>query len=829
MLKRTTFRICMLSWVFIFMGSSLPAQQLAPAAGAVKTNGARTLLASLRPNPELHWQRVSPSAEKPDGPVLYQLLFSTAGTTGTLAKFDSNPRHLTNSDITDLGGVVAIGGMSINAGSGIITFAGGQTFPGAGSSVSITASGGLTAAPNPITGTGTISIASGGVQAGNIAGGQVVKNLNGLFDGVTLAAGTGVSITPSGQTLTIANTSPASPAWGLSGNSGTGCTTSPCAKFLGTIDNTSLEMRVNNLRVFRIEPGTSSMTFGSFNVIGGYGGNAVTAGAGGATIAGGGANSNLNIVTDDFGTIGGGNLNQAGDNAGTTSDHAYATVAGGRGNSATGGWSSVGGGFNNTASGSDSAIGGGESNLASGVDATVNGGNSDRAISNSDTVGGGYHNTASGGDSTVAGGDNNSASGTGSTIGGGSLITASGGGSIVAGGYGNTASGDYATIGGGLGNTANGIRTTIAGGGRTNTSDATTGNRVTDDFGTIGGGGNNQAGDNAGTTSDKPYATVAGGFGNLASGDTSTIAGGSQNIASGQIAFVGGGFANKATAAASAVCGGVSSTASSVSATVAGGQGNTASGTYSTVAGGQGNTASGTGSTVAGGQTGTASGTNSFAVGESTTASADNSFALGRHANTNGFIGSFVWGDASSGTDVNATGSDQFVVRAVGGAIFYTLSDLSTGVRLFSGGGGWASLSDRNVKERFSPVDNRQLLDRVLALPITTWKYKSQAASIRHIGPMAQDFHSAFNVGEDDKHITEIDEGGVALAAIQGLNQKLEDDVQQLQAQLQNKDAQISALKADVEQLRQLSQGLVQRLAEVERTQRQQVKLRAAN
>jgi hypothetical protein len=36
---------------------------------------------------------------------------------------------------------------------------------------------------------------------------------------------------------------------------------------------------------------------------------------------------------------------------------------------------------------------------------------------------------------------------------------------------------------------------------------------------------------------------------------------------------------------------------------------------------------------------------------------------------------------------------------------------------------------------------------------------------------MAQDFHAAFGVGEDDKHITTIDADGVALAAIQGLHQ----------------------------------------------------------
>jgi len=41
---------------------------------------------------------------------------------------------------------------------------------------------------------------------------------------------------------------------------------------------------------------------------------------------------------------------------------------------------------------------------------------------------------------------------------------------------------------------------------------------------------------------------------------------------------------------------------------------------------------------------------------------------------------------------------------------------------------------------------------------------------VRHVGPMAQDFYAAFKVGEDDKHITSIDEDGVALAAIKALH-----------------------------------------------------------
>ena len=174
------------------------------------------MIASLRPNQALQWRRVSPSVEKPDGPVMYQLLFGPAGTPGTIPVFDTNARHLSNSPITVSGGNVVIGGSSglrINAATGIITFASGQPGTAGGTVTSVATGTGLTG--GPITTTGTISIATGGVTtaqlaagavlAGNISGGQVVKNLNGLTDNVTLAAGTGVSITPSGQTLTIAN------------------------------------------------------------------------------------------------------------------------------------------------------------------------------------------------------------------------------------------------------------------------------------------------------------------------------------------------------------------------------------------------------------------------------------------------------------------------------------------------------------------------------------------------------------------------------------------------------------------------------------------------
>ena len=69
----------------------------------------------------------------------------------------------------------------------------------------------------------------------------------------------------------------------------------------------------------------------------------------------------------------------------------------------------------------------------------------------------------------------------------------------------------------------------------------------------------------------------------------------------------------------------------------------------------------------------------------------------------------------------------------------------------------FVSVSDRNAKENFQPVDPRAVLDKVAALPLSEWNYK-QDTSTRHIGPMAQDFYAAFHVGPDDKHITTVDE-----------------------------------------------------------------------
>jgi hypothetical protein len=118
--------------------------------------------------------------------------------------------------------------------------------------------------------------------------------------------------------------------------------------------------------------------------------------------------------------------------------------------------------------------------------------------------------------------------------------------------------------------------------------------------------------------------------------------------------------------------------------------------------------------------------------------------------------------------------------------------------------------SDRNAKEHFAPINPRDVLDKVAALPISRWNYKADAG-VTHLGPMAQDFYSAFAVGMDDRHISMVDADGVALAAIQGLNEKFEvrsqrseDRSRNLEEQLQQNETEIAELKYRLQALEKI-------------------------
>jgi hypothetical protein len=111
--------------------------------------------------------------------------------------------------------------------------------------------------------------------------------------------------------------------------------------------------------------------------------------------------------------------------------------------------------------------------------------------------------------------------------------------------------------------------------------------------------------------------------------------------------------------------------------------------------------------------------------------------------------------------------------------------------------------SDRNVKQDFAPVDAIAVLEKVAALPVQTWAYK-HSTDTRHLGPVAQDFHATFGLGASDTSIASVDADGVALAAIQGLNEKLEARNSKSEARIQQLETENLELKARLEKLEQL-------------------------
>ena len=225
-----------------------------------------------------------------------------------------------------------------------------------------------------------------------------------------------------------------------------------------------------------------------------------------------------------------------------------------------------------------------------------------------------------------------------------------------------------------------------------------------------------------------------------------------------------------------------------------------ASGHYS-IATGYGTAAIGDYSTATGINT-IASGDSSTAMGVNTTASGDWSTAMGSNAVTNGHRGSFVYSDGLSSTNVANYADGQFMVKAQGGFVFFTDAAATTGVTLFPSSGSWTTLSDRNQKTAVVPVDSREVLKKVVEMPLNTWQYKAQDAKYRHMGPMAQDFYAAFKLGESNTGIDTVDADGVALAAIQGLHAQLKDKEAEITSLRAEKDREIAMLHAELTEQR---------------------------
>ena len=473
------------------------------------------------------------------------------------------------------------------------------------------------------------------------------------------------------------------------------------------------------------------------------GGSSVGVGTSTASIVGGIINSIQTNATSTF--IGGGSNN-------VISSGAYASlIVGGSGNVVLTNtkWASIGGGIGNNINGTGSVVGGG------GTDGTTVAGN--LIVANAATIGGGLGNNNNADYGTVGGGNANSlqAGATYSLIGGGNSnsIHINSLDSVLTGGIGNTiqANAGFSVIGGGQANQ------TFAG------------------WSFIGSGNSNMIQINS------LDSVLTGGIGNTiqANAGFSVIGGGQGNQTFSGWSFIGGGNNNIITTG-------------TIDSTIGGGNANSNTANYATITGGSQNHVGGMYATVPGGYQNVALGLYSFAAGHDATANYD---------------GDFVWSDGSAATA--SFTNNQFMARASSGFVLLTTAQASpasyasgtAGVALDPGATSWSTISDRNAKKNFEPVDGEAVLAKLAQVPVQRWNYKWEADdSVPHIGPMAQDFKAAFYPGRNDRSISTLEFDGVELAAIQGLNQKLNE-----------KDTEIKTLK-------QQNDSLAERLNQLEAT-----------
>jgi hypothetical protein len=408
--------------------------------------------------------------------------------------------------------------------------------------------------------------------------------------------------------------------------------------------------------------------------------------------------------------------------------------------------------------------------------------------------------------------------------------------SSIAGGDLNTNGAPYSTIGGGEWNTLEpAVGWSFLGGGFNNRIGADAyacflgsgeENLIADGvfFGTIAGGVVNRiaagsdrsaigGGDHNTIDGNSPWATIPGGYLNhiRANSDRSVIGGGVLNSIAGDSVFatIAGGAGNDigTNAPGSVVSGGEDNHIGNDSpyAVIAGGvvQNIGTNSDSGTIGGGMGNTivANGYLATIPGGQDNLAT-AYAFAAGF-------NARATNR--------GAFVWSD-SNGTATGSTNNNSVTMRASGGYRFFTGTG-AAGAQLPAGATAWTTLSDRNVKKDIRPADASVILDQLSRLPLSRWHYVWESdADPLNLGPMAQDFKAAFYPGRDDKTISTLEFDGVALAAIQGLDQKVEGRMKneevwrrQWEERLEQKEAEIAELKQAVHELKQAVRAMNQK------------------
>ncbi|MBK9138954.1 MAG: tail fiber domain-containing protein [Verrucomicrobia bacterium] len=565
-----------------------------------------------------------------------------------------------------------------------------------------------------------------------------------------------------------------------------------------------------------------------FASVGGGLHNVVSAGSENATIGGGEGNR---IAEDaDGACIGGGRQNVL---------HAslHSTIAGGEQNSVTNtGHATIAGGLRNRigSEAHDSAIGGGVDNQI-------------QEPAWSASIAGGAGNLVSNAKYGVISGGNRNALNTGADwsaiSGGANNVISNADFSAISGGQNNVIQEDaaWANIGGGRDNVLRpGTWHARIGGGRNNLIENDAAEAI------IGGGKDNLIQTNA------DGAIIAGGYGNAIGPEapSAVVNGGWDNKIQSLTdqGAIGGGFRNTITTNAdrATIAGGSGNTIgqNAYSAAVVGGEGNVigADAAFATILGGDHNLAAGPWS-LAAGRAAHADHRGAFVWADSENnvfpSTRDDEFAVRAAGGlwlasrrgvrlTPGNYGPLItatwdpfpnsapvwlqgvgrWGLFMEGWDTLVAGIPED--SAHGPSWFqvakYATNGTRTALMTVDLAGNVAATSfnptsDREAKENFAPVDGREVLEKVAALPITRWNFKGDAAT-QHVGPTAQDFHAAFSLGTDDKHIATVDADGVALAAIQGLNQKLTEE-------LKRRDAENAALRCELTELKQLVRQLL--------------------
>lgn len=215
----------------------------------------------------------------------------------------------------------------------------------------------------------------------------------------------------------------------------------------------------------------------------------------------------------------------------------------------------------------------------------------------------------------------------------------------------------------------------------------------------------------------------------------------------------------------------------------------------------------------------TAMGTNTTASAPAATALGSHTMAIGNQSLSAGQYAkathnhTFIWADGSdsaadkfsSGDDANGsgvTGPQTFQVKASDGVRFIT--DAGT-TFLNSSSTGWNTSSARVAKTNIESANSMLILAAVKSMPISIWEYDSTDHGVRHIGPMAGDFHSAlpYDLGSSEKYINSINADGVAIAAIKGLARKVERKKSAIHSlrdrvrQLETQNKRVAHLKAE--------------------------------